>query len=90
MARRDAFTEVETVTIHDHLDGSNHCVECGGPCTLTGDDLAVTMLVRTVFVHLAFSGYRTVPPAMKQALESLGVNVETFMERANGTGRVHK
>lgn len=34
--------------IHDHFDGSAHCVECEGPCRLQGDDRLVTNLVRWV------------------------------------------
>lgn len=32
--------------VHDHFDGSAHCVECGGTCKLTGDERAVTEVVR--------------------------------------------
>jgi hypothetical protein len=41
--------------IHDHLDGSAHCVECGGSCRLTGDDLEVTRLVRFITEYFAMS-----------------------------------
>lgn len=45
--------------IHDHFDGTAHCVQCQGPCRLTGDDLAVTRLVRwTVeFAFVAHDGW---------------------------------
>lgn len=33
-------------TVHDHFDGSSCCVECAGPCTLTGAEIALTRLVR--------------------------------------------
>lgn len=46
------------MTVHDNFDGSAHCIECEGPCRLTGDDRAVTSLVRYVLEQLALhDGY---------------------------------
>jgi hypothetical protein len=36
------------MVVHDHFDGSAHCVDCDGPCELSGDELHVTRLVRYV------------------------------------------
>ena len=36
------------VTIHDHFDGSAHCMECRGPCQLTGESMFATYLVRAI------------------------------------------
>ncbi len=35
-----------TAFVHDHFDGSAHCIECGGACKLTGCELAFTSAVR--------------------------------------------
>lgn len=45
--------------IHDHFDGSMHCVECGGRCTLEGDERIVTELVRWTlgFAEVAHNGW---------------------------------
>lgn len=32
--------------IHDHFGGTAHCIECEGPCVLSGDDRAASALVR--------------------------------------------
>jgi hypothetical protein len=32
--------------VHDHFEGSAHCVECEGPCALTGVERALTEMVR--------------------------------------------
>lgn len=65
--------------IHDHFDGSAHCVECQGPCNLGPDDYAVTQLVRYVFECGA-----TGSMGMRSALRDLGVPLETFSKRASG------
>lgn len=43
-----------SLKIHDHFDGSAHCVECKGFCNLNGEDRAVTDLVRWT-LEFAFS-----------------------------------
>jgi hypothetical protein len=34
--------------VHDHFDGSAHCVECGGECQLAGHELFTTQLIRSL------------------------------------------
>lgn len=43
--------------VHDHFDGSAHCVECKGSCQLSGDALNVTRLVRSTIEREALDGY---------------------------------
>ncbi len=42
--------------VHDHFDGSAHCVECFGKCKLAGAELALTTLVRIIFESWAIHG----------------------------------
>lgn len=66
--------------VHDHFDGSAHCVECGGHCTLTGSDMAYTALVRALF-EVDAMGYPLAYYAEAQ-LTRAGVNVLNFRQRA--------
>ena len=47
------------MVVHDHFDGSAHCIECAGSCLLVGDDRAITDLVRWTleFVESAHKGW---------------------------------
>ena len=65
---------------HDHFDGSAHCVECGGPCKLTGTEMAYTALVRMLFESTEFAKAKWVP-GLSQLRDS-GVPIEKFAERA--------
>jgi hypothetical protein len=78
-----AKQNVRAVTVHDHFDGCAHCVECGGPCQLTGPDRAYTELVRAVFENLAHNG---LPKALyiRDTLEAAGVKFDHFLRRAEG------
>ncbi len=40
--------------IHDHFDGSEKCVDCGGPCELRGLDLFVTQLITDIMEETAW------------------------------------
>jgi len=68
--------------IHDHFDGSAHCVECSGHCALTGEARAVTEFIRFTLDRLAYLGFREVPHFERRAMIALGLNPDLFMERA--------
>lgn len=57
--------------IHDHFDGSLHCIECKGPCQLTGSSLAITGLVRNVCEYFALHHDGWIPPGMESQLATL-------------------
>lgn len=46
----------EAVVVHDHFDGSAHCVQCGGDCRLTGAERLLTDLVRSLLEREAMFG----------------------------------
>ncbi len=70
------------MSVHDHFDGSAHCVECQGYCTLTGSDLHLTRVIRFALEQLAYAGYRP-NQLLRESLEAAGVNdVEHFVARA--------
>lgn len=75
------------MTIHDHFEGSAHCVECKGYCRLAGDDLAVTRYIRFTLEILVMQGWKDVPVLLKEPLRDLGLNSEALMRRAVTTGR---
>lgn len=68
--------------IHDHFDGSAHCVECGGPCRLTGGDLDLTMLVRYLFEE-EFYQRRRFGSLVESRLKLLGVNALSARKRCS-------
>jgi len=70
------------LTIHDHFNGSAHCVECGGFCALTGEARAVTEFIRFTLERMAHQGWRTVPYFERRAMIALGLNPEQFLARA--------
>jgi len=41
--------------VHDHFEGSAHCIECDGPCLLKGEDRALTDFLRWTLEHHARS-----------------------------------
>lgn len=69
------------VPVHDHFDGSAHCVECDGECRLTDCPLAYTALVRFLFQSAAMDG-RTVAYGAVAQLKRIGVNTDRLMDRA--------
>jgi len=77
--------------IHDHFEGSSHCVQCGGYCCLEGDDLAVTNLLRSLFET---AEYREVPIQLnfigREAISKLGVDFNLFARRAAVARRMKK
>lgn len=62
--------------VHDHFDGSFHCVECAGPCKLNGNDLLLTQLVCDTMTLWAIRGEE--PWGM--AKHSLAHGLEHFWE----------
>lgn len=78
----------EKNTIHDHFDGSAHCVECQGKCKLTGADLALTQLVRYMFAAWAWSLHGQKPNHMTcVVLKDLGVDLDATLARAKESNR---
>lgn len=71
-----------SVVIHDHFDGSAHCVECGGFCKLTGHDHAVTAFIRFAVESLAYQGYQTMPMMWVDPLRELGLDPRKLLARA--------
>lgn len=73
--------------IHDHFDGSAHCVECQGPCKLTGAARIATELVRWQFAQIARQKARNIvngaflDTMMVDTLQRAGVEIGRFMER---------
>jgi len=70
------------VTIHDHFHGSAHCVECGGPCNLIGEDRGVTEFVRFTLERLVFNGWKKLPDFEREALLKMGVDADALWKRA--------
>lgn len=68
------------IRIHDHFDGSAHCIECGGPCRLPDDERRVTSLVRYLF-----ESSRYMNMMMRSVLEEFGVDIPAFQKRASET-----
>jgi hypothetical protein len=70
------------MTIHDHFDGSAHCLECRGHCTLTGRDLDLTRVIRNLFEYFEFGHNGWMPPTLQGAIEGLlGARLVTFRQR---------
>ena len=56
--------------IHDHFEGTFHCIECRGQCRLTGESLRMTTFVRNVCEFLAYTDY-WIPPQIEEQLRSM-------------------
>ena len=68
--------------IHDHFDGSSHCVECNGPCRLKDESLMLTRLVRYVFDLQASEGNKKPNGFLLVPFEYAGVDWRPFWKRA--------
>ena len=69
--------------IHDHFDGSAHCVECRGFCQLRGDDRALTDLVRFTCDFFGYAHDGWMPNWVEQSLqELLGERWPNFRRRS--------
>ena len=65
-------------TIHDHFDGSAHCIECRGWCQLKGDDLELTRVFRNVLESYFYRG-SWLPSQIETPMAALyGERWETF------------
>ena len=61
----------ERLTIHDHFDGANFCVQCKGTCRLKADDRALTALIRRVMELLTVGGWTSAPEQFEAPLVAL-------------------
>lgn len=68
------------VDVHDHLDGSAYCVQCGGECKLVGEAMVLAGLVRTLFEGERYHG--TMPYQAQRFLENMGLNVAGWRKAA--------
>lgn len=69
--------------IHDHFDGSAHCVECGGPCTLTGDSLYLTRVVRDLLEsHVVRDGRAWFGYSLRLTIAEAGGDPDKLARRA--------
>ena len=68
--------------IHDHFDGSAHCVECEGQCRLTGDARTATELARWPCERLVMNQWTTIPELEATTLRVAGIDTRAFMNRA--------
>lgn len=80
--RREIPNPLVGAVVHDHFDGSAHCVECDGDCRLIGSDLLATKLVRNWMEYVALQPKWWMPPGFESALEDAGVNVPQLKNRA--------
>jgi hypothetical protein len=72
--------------IHDHFDGSSNCVECGGPCTLTGDSLHLTRLVRHLLAsRVVRDGRAWIGDAVRLTIAEAGGDPDRLARRAEET-----
>lgn len=72
---------------HDHFDGSARCVECEGPCRLTGDSRALTEMVRWCLEVRAGRGTAWLNVMEMGTLEAVGADVGKLCQRAMDTAR---
>lgn len=63
--------------IHDHFEGSAHCVECGGPCKLTGDARALTEMIRWRLEARPFLN-----PSERETIRKAGGDPDKLIARA--------
>lgn len=70
--------------VHDHFDGSAHCVECGGDCMLKGSDMLATQLVRQVCEQAALNDEPLIEYTAN-ILRHAGLDVGSIMRRAIAT-----
>jgi hypothetical protein len=66
--------------VHDHFNGSAHCVECGGDCRLTGAERALTEMVRWRLEKNPWLNLLE-----RSTVESVGASVEKLIARAKAT-----
>lgn len=72
------------VPIHDHFNGSAHCVECEGDCRLDGGERLATNLIRWIFEQWASGNYMP-SYILTCEIKDAGVDMEHFRRRAKET-----
>lgn len=72
------------VVIHDHFDGCANCVECGGPCRLTGEQRLLTELIRWIFEKWARDQF-FLDEMTKSTLVKFCVDIGAVQRRAEAT-----
>lgn len=81
--KKKEATGYETKAVcHDHFDGSAHCVQCGGECRLTGNDMAYTALVRALCESEVYGTDVAIPYLAVNQLDRSLVPLEGFRRRA--------
>ena len=73
--------KIPPVAVHDHFDGASHCVECEGPCHLTGAEYHLSELVRMVLISNVRTG-AGLSTAEVGAMQDAGVDLKRFLVRA--------
>ncbi len=76
---------IQPVAVHDHFDGSAHCVQCGGICMLTGAEKALTEMIRWRMEAISMAHGLGLNMMELGTLKRIGVDVEAFMARARET-----
>jgi hypothetical protein len=71
--------------VHDHFDGRSHCVECNGPCKLTGNDRALTEMIRWHFDQMVQRGEKKPWVFVRETLAKIGLDWEQITKRAQET-----
>lgn len=89
--KHGAQKKQDPVAIHDHFDGSAHCVECAGPCQLTGAERHLTSVIRWMFERAAIvDEHPALWGLMRDALVDAGLDVERHWKRARETHYNHR
>lgn len=79
------------VDIHDHFDGSAHCVQCGGECRLKGEKRLLTEMIRWSFERWVRGMDAGMPDMLqRQSLAKHGVRIEECYNRASAAMRAVK
>jgi len=66
--------------IHDHFEGSANCVECGGFCQLSGEDLETTRFFRFALESILLRTDGWIPTQIKEPL--LKLTYERYLAHA--------
>ena len=75
---QDVFDHQAQAVCHNHLNGSAHCLECGGPCVIRdATQAALTCIVRGI-IAMAEINHSPIPHYLTRILQEHGVNVEAM------------
>jgi len=74
--------ETEPCQIHDHFDGSAHCVQCGGECQLRGGERIATELIRWMCEAAALRGESKLRMCEEHVVRKSGADLTLLMTRA--------